>query len=50
VADADDGSFVVDDMSLLLIRGCLSFSGLDDTLLESFLSDDALDDIMHGAL
>jgi FAD/FMN-containing dehydrogenase len=38
VADADDGSFVVNEMSPHLIRDCLSSSGLDDTLLESSLS------------
>jgi len=33
-ADADDGSFVVlADVSPVLIRGCLLFVGLDDTLL-----------------
>ena len=54
MADADDGSFVVLDMSPDLIRRCLLFSGLDDTLVQSppplsaskpsFL--DASDDIM----
>lgn len=54
MADADDGSFVVLDMSPDLIRRCLLFSGLDDTLVlsppslsaskPSFL--DAPDDIM----
>jgi hypothetical protein len=39
VADADDGSLVVDeDVSLHLIRDCSSSSGLDGTLLESSLS------------
>ena len=44
-SDADVGSIVVDDVSLRLIRCCLSFVGLHGTLLESLLSDDTSDDI-----
>jgi len=57
VADADAGSFVVDDVSLHLIRGCLrSSSGLDDTLVESPLSESnpfflaASDDIIYKSI
>jgi hypothetical protein len=58
VADADDGSFVVRDVSLHLVRGCLPFSCPDGTLLDSSLSEsnpsffleDALDDIIQSSL
>lgn len=57
VADADAGSFVVDDVSLHLIWGCLrSSSGLDDTLVESPLSESnpfflaASDDIIYKSI